>query len=694
MNLDGVIEKTLGDRVFKMSNNVNKIQLIAPFVKESNVLINFKLPDGSMQYGVMVYSGLSITDDYNLWEYKVKDNVTQIPGKVEVNIEVRTKNEVLTTAKTHITVEDTLSSEIEPTDVDEILEYARDALNKAHAAYYYSDAKANEVKRLIDEYIKDGDTNLEVLEAREGFNKLSDRIRNTANNKFLNITGKDIDRPIISFIDDDGHQDVFTRLLPIFQSHGVRAGCAIITGFLGDPSYMTVEQMIECADYGFEMLSHGHTISGNLIDDCPTDEDLRYQLQASKEFLVNYGVPCTGIVYPQNRHNLNVRNMSSFYFNYGFGNAGFNDGGYIIPYQIKRIAFGSWTDNNPIVNGNSEKNTLAYYKACVDYAKENNAWLVFMLHIGQQPLEQDQILSDLIDYIKGQGIDIVTPREGFEIKANKVSIGDIEDSHLYIGKQIKSNMLTVWEPTLGRNINSPLSDFTAGRKTLIQYLSADGGGFPVSSGILETYRSDRNDVLSFQLYHASDGRVYRRRWSGGGWTNFELQNHQILPDNSVNNESGRRDFPLGISYCTIQSSVSAGFPKNRAGLLITNRIIGNAGWEWQIYRPYQTNDIYSRYSIDNNTWSEWEKLNIPPVRTVNVGDIVVPANSTVDITIPFDGVKVTDHVTATPHYGLSTSIMYNVMVLSNNNITIRLLSMRSSDFTVTSRNWNIHVINP
>lgn len=134
MNLDGTIDKVLGDRVFKMSNNVNKIYLIGPIAKNSNVLINFKLPDGSMQYGIMTYTGLDVTEELNMWEYKVKNNITEIPGKVELSIEVRTTNETLLTARTHITVEDALSSEIEPGDVDEFLNLATKAILNSQEA--------------------------------------------------------------------------------------------------------------------------------------------------------------------------------------------------------------------------------------------------------------------------------------------------------------------------------------------------------------------------------------------------------------------------------------------------------------------------------------------------------------------------------------------------------------------------------
>lgn len=162
MNLDGTIDKVLGDRVFKMSNNVNKIYLIGPIAKNSNVLINFKLPDGSMQYGIMTYTGLDVTEELNMWEYKVKNNITEIPGKVELSIEVRTTNETLLTARTYITVEDALSSEIEPGDVDEFLNLATEAILNSQEALNRSRVSIKQLQYFERSVLKrDGSTTMD-----------------------------------------------------------------------------------------------------------------------------------------------------------------------------------------------------------------------------------------------------------------------------------------------------------------------------------------------------------------------------------------------------------------------------------------------------------------------------------------------------------------------------------------------------
>jgi hypothetical protein len=62
----------------------------------------------------------------------------------------------------------------------------------------------------------------------------------------------------------------------------------------------------------------------------------------------------------------------------------------------------------------------------VDEAVANNAWLIWMTHVGQSDMDatQTQILDDLIAYIKRINVDIVTVHSGLDIIGNIVGIND------------------------------------------------------------------------------------------------------------------------------------------------------------------------------------------------------------------------------------------------------------------------------
>lgn len=136
MNLDGVIEKTYGSRVFKGSNGVTEIALFAPFDPQSTVIINFTLPDGTEIPGIMIFADFSVEDHYNMWVYKLRQNVTSMEGRVTLSFEIRAyvdETEVTTTAETHIYIEKSSSTTFLD-EVDEFLALANEALARSQQA--------------------------------------------------------------------------------------------------------------------------------------------------------------------------------------------------------------------------------------------------------------------------------------------------------------------------------------------------------------------------------------------------------------------------------------------------------------------------------------------------------------------------------------------------------------------------------
>lgn len=132
MNLDGVIEKTYGSRVFKGSNAVTEIALFAPFDPRSTVIINFTLPDGTEIPGIMTFADFSVEDHYNMWVYKLRQNVTSMEGRVTLSFEVRAyvdETEVTTTAETHIYIEKSSNTTFLD-EVDEFFALANEALTR------------------------------------------------------------------------------------------------------------------------------------------------------------------------------------------------------------------------------------------------------------------------------------------------------------------------------------------------------------------------------------------------------------------------------------------------------------------------------------------------------------------------------------------------------------------------------------
>lgn len=530
---------------------------------------------------------------------------------------------------------------------------------------------------------------------------------NYANPKLANINERNSGDAVISFIDDDAQKETYTRLLPLFKSKQVPFGSAVITGYIGNhANYMTLNQLQECHENGMETLSHTVDVTTNLTDGY-SEEEIDYQLRESQRWLKNNGFEHEGFVYPQNGQNLAIRKNTRYYYDYAFGDSGFNDKGYLDHSRIKRIAFGSWTGGNPSINGITGKDTLEYYKACVDYAVSTKSWLVFMLHVKQQTLEQDTILGQLIDYIKSLNVKVLKPSEAFKIKANKLAVGDLEEKHIIIGeKDIKTNITAyITESLNGRTNASPITEFKKGFVTISDVGNADNASFPASSGTIETYRTALNwEGYSYQLFRplaSSNQKTFKRIWNPttNGWNEWvwledESNPIKTLLPNSVNATTPDSAFENNkISYCLIQSASASGFPKNSAGVLVVDKTVTLNGFRKHRYHLYNSYEIWERLVKSDGTYGEWICLNPYNRVMINVPEVVVPANSTSEVMVNFSGLSAnTSHIWGNPAWGLSSGVTYNIMVSEHGKVTIRFANVTDSDITITARNWHFSYI--
>lgn len=135
-NLDGTIDQTYGSRIFKRSNAVTEILILAPFNSQSSILVNYSLPDGTIYTGVATYSGFSVDASLNMFKTPVTQSITEIAGRVDVSLEVRSiadSLEITTTANTHINVEAS-TTVVVVDDVDQYLTLANAGNVKAQTA--------------------------------------------------------------------------------------------------------------------------------------------------------------------------------------------------------------------------------------------------------------------------------------------------------------------------------------------------------------------------------------------------------------------------------------------------------------------------------------------------------------------------------------------------------------------------------
>ncbi|HEU5098299.1 MAG TPA: polysaccharide deacetylase family protein [Roseiflexaceae bacterium] len=100
---------------------------------------------------------------------------------------------------------------------------------------------------------------------------------------------------------DDGYEDAYTEALPVLQRYGLLATFYIVTNFVGQPGYMTWEQVAALRDAGMEI--GAHTVSH--LDLTSLDWDTAsFEIGQSKaELDRRLGINVTSFCYPTGLYN-------------------------------------------------------------------------------------------------------------------------------------------------------------------------------------------------------------------------------------------------------------------------------------------------------------------------------------------------------------------------------------------------------
>jgi peptidoglycan/xylan/chitin deacetylase (PgdA/CDA1 family) len=104
---------------------------------------------------------------------------------------------------------------------------------------------------------------------------------------------------VITF--DDGYADLYTTAFPILAAHGFKAVAYIVSGFVGQPRYVTPPQLVQMDQNGIEIASH--TVDhANLARSSSTS--LMHELVDSKRALESLlGHPVVDFAYPSGMFN-------------------------------------------------------------------------------------------------------------------------------------------------------------------------------------------------------------------------------------------------------------------------------------------------------------------------------------------------------------------------------------------------------
>ena len=510
---------------------------------------------------------------------------------------------------------------------------ATNALSLSESAYTLSKS----VQDQFNQVVIDGDSSVEAAQARVDASghtnpTLKARLDKEHNEVTTNLTKSAITksknspttkriiprRPIISFIDDDGHKKAHSILRDMFNSRNMVCNFAIITGWIdSNPTVtMTRDQIRDLVADGHELMGHTHEAHSPNME-MKNYEELMLDMEENRKRLELLGSKSRGFVYPQNRHNAYIRRAVQSHFDFSFGGTGINRAT-VNPMEINRIGVGRWGSGPD----------LELYKSHVDDVLVNGGWLVFMLHIGTDSSEEIAVLEQLLDYIQTKDIDVVSATEGYEMYGPNLLIGDEKEKYLKIGgNSITGNydllldgvFRTSHLPVNAHGATAPISDFRIG-ESVIQISSTfarSDGQFPVDvAGALHTYRY----TTSEHAYNRQEYRVFdsddiwvRHVLTNGSWGNWvRIATSDEIDKYTMNLSTGDElpnDYPVRkrtVEYAAASRMANLNYPVKGAAMIITDVSISHDMVHQQVI-DRNGGEIYFR-SGSGVTWRAWRKF--------------------------------------------------------------------------------------
>lgn len=521
---------------------------------------------------------------------------------------------------------------------DTSLMYSKQSLVNSQTALENSEqavTTSNSVQEQFNQVVINGDSSVESAQARVNadgsvtYTTLKDRLdtehnrltaqlahtstkaetfSNITTPKSITISANNNRIPFISFVDDDGFIEFFNLMAPKLESKGFVGTAAIITGNVGKPGYMTIEQLRDLQSRGFELASHLHEDSKYVSTKYNTIEEIDYQCRHSKELLNSWGIKADHLVYPGGVRNAEGKRIAKQYYKAGYNaNTVNND-----------TQNGLITDAFEIARISGDTGDYEQIKSQIDRCIQEKNWLIIMTHVKTHTQEKLDALFQVIDYVATLDVGVGTLDQGFELFGPRLDVGYDRYIKVLGDGDIYSNVIgSVFKnPFDGYEINenTPLSYFEKEKITYSSFRVEDGGTFPVkNSGLLETYASAKNISLSYQIWKPyGTERVFKRYWSGtyveGTWrewqeqvykktTSFIIPSTNLLPNESKTVSIDLTGF-LGNSVATDRQPYT---------LTYRESIVDGIMWTSRIERGILKINFYNPLDVSRNMYAnDWD----------------------------------------------------------------------------------------
>ena len=214
------------------------------------------------------------------------------------------------------------------------------------------------------------------------------------------------DGGMVSLTFDDGFASSHDVVMPLLEAHDMVATHYVTTSFLGQDPYMSWEEVGALAEEDHEIGSHTATHASLISLDEP---GLNQEVQDAHETIAeNLGEPPASIASPYGHYDAKVLDvLDQTYQSHRSVEQGFNSPDTFDPNRILVQNIKSWT-------------TIDQLRTWVDYAEQNQVWLVLVFHdIGQLESSEDSFPVDrfeaFVSYLAESNVTVCTVSEGVEI---------------------------------------------------------------------------------------------------------------------------------------------------------------------------------------------------------------------------------------------------------------------------------------
>lgn len=409
------------------------------------------------------------------------------------------------------------------------------------------------------------------------------------------------------FIDDDCRTETYSVLKPIFDQRKAKFSLAAITDKIGDERHLTIEQLLEFQNEGFEILSHtkSHPHLNELSELQKTDE-----IKGSKEQLLKWGIEAKCLIYPYGERNDDVIKIARKYYSAACSVAKENKNDRpLLTYNLGRLGIGEGT-------------TFEILKERIDYTIKKGNLCIFTTHIADTPTDILPLIGQAIDYILSQGYAIDTFSEAFRTHQNSLDYGDYTLTKK--GDYFIVDAVGLVYTTFGNtkildpgtlNLKNLINDFPKKCISTIFLRSFDNlEGSPENAepGVLITNNITNDESGSYQEYvtYRTKNR-YFRYWNASSkqWGDFSSSVIKTLK--AKNTEAFSKKWNEYDKYNVTYEKIFSGTTGSPAGggVLITNTIIPEWQFVYQEFHPVGKNEIWKRTIIDaENNFSEFVKI--------------------------------------------------------------------------------------